>query len=191
MNARIKPVDPAVTEGRTQELLNAVQAQMGVVPNMMKTMAHSPALLEGYLAFSGALRKGTLRPAVRELVALAVSQTNACQYCLSAHSLLAKHARATPEQIAAARKGKSDDAKTQAILSLALELMERQGDVADERLESFRQAGLSDGEIAEVVGHVALSTLTNYFNQLAHTEVDFPLVAVDDLSDVGAANAAV
>ncbi|HXT61026.1 MAG TPA: carboxymuconolactone decarboxylase family protein [Pirellulales bacterium] len=178
MTSRINPVDPAVAEGRTQELFAAVKAKTGGVPNMMKTMAHAPALLEGYLAFSGALSKGLLRPAVREQLALAVSQANGCEYCLSAHSLLGKRAGLAPEQIAAARKGEADDAQAQAALSLAHELIERRGDVSDEQLEAARLAGLSDGEIAEVVGHVALSTLTNYFNELARPELDFPRAPV-------------
>ena len=178
MTSRINPVDPAVAEGKAQELFVAVKAKMGSVPNMMKTMAHSPALLEGYLAFSGALGKGLLRPAVREQLALVVSQANGCEYCLSAHSLLGKHAGLAPEQIVSARKGEAQDPKAQAALSLARNLIDRRGDVSDEQLAAARETGLSDGEIAEVVGHVALSTLTNYFNQLAHVDVDFPKVPV-------------
>jgi len=179
MTSRISPVDPDLAEGRARALLGAVKSRLGGVHNMMKTMANAPALLEGYLAFSGALAKGVLPGAVREQLALSVSQANGCEYCVSAHTYLGKHAGLRPEQIAAAREGVSTDEKTQAALSLAQNLVEHRGDVSDEQLADARQAGLSDAEIAEVVGHVALSTLTNYFNQLARTEVDFPRVPVN------------
>lgn len=154
---------------------------MGKVPNMMKAMAHSPALLEGYLNFSGALAKGVLAAPLREQIALLVSQANGCEYCLSAHSLLAARGGLTREEITGAREGISAEAKSQAALSLAQGILDDRGDASDEQLADAREAGLSDAEIAEVVGHVALSTLTNYFNQLAHTEVDFPRVPVDGL----------
>ena len=178
MSARISPIDPAVAEGRVRQQLDGVKNALGVVPNMMRTMAHSPALLEGYLSLSAALAKGALRPAVREQLALAVSQVNGCEYCLSAHSYYGARAKLSPEQLQAAREGESEDPKTQAALTLALDLIDRRGDLSDEQLADARRAGLSDAEIAEVVGHVALSTLTNYFNQLAQTEVDFPRVPV-------------
>lgn len=176
MTSRISPIDPA--EGKAEVLLRGVKSKLGVVPNMMKTMAHSPALLEGYLAFSGALAKGILPAAVREQLALFVSQYNGCEYCLSSHTLFAGRAGLKPEQIAWAREGVADDPKVQAMLRLAGNVIDNRGDASDEQLAEAREAGLSDAEIAEVVGHVALSTLTNYFNELAHTEVDFPRVAV-------------
>lgn len=179
MSSRLTAVDPAASEGKASALLGSVKAKMGVVPNMMKTMAHSPALLEGYLTFSGALAKGVLPAAVREQLALVVGQANGCEYCVSAHSLFAGRAGLSPEQIAWAREGVSNSPKTQAVLSLALSIIDARGNVSDEQFEDAREAGLSDAEIAEVVGHVALSTLTNYFNSLAHTEVDFPRVAVN------------
>lgn len=178
MSSRLSTVDPAVAQGKAQTLLAAVKAKMGVVPNMMKTMAHAPALLEGYLAFSGALAKGTLAPAVREQLALAVSQANGCEYCVSAHTYLARPAGVDSEQIAAARDGVARDVKTQAVLTLAQAIVDTRGDISDEQFAAAREAGLTDAEIAEVVGHVALSVLTNYFNQLARTEVDFPRVPV-------------
>jgi uncharacterized peroxidase-related enzyme len=179
MISRLTAVNPAASEGKASALLGSVKAKMGVVPNMMKTMAHSPALLEGYLAFSGALAKGVLPAVVREQLALVVSQANGCEYCVSAHALFAGRAGLSPEQIAWAREGVAQDAKTQAVLSLALNILEARGDVSDEELDDAREAGLSDAEIAEVVGHVTLSTLTNYFNNLAHTELDFPRVPVN------------
>jgi uncharacterized peroxidase-related enzyme len=179
MTARIVPVDSAVANEPTQQLFSAVKARMGKLPNMMKTMAHSPALLEGYLAFSGALNKGVLPEIVRQQIALFVSQENGCEYCLSAHTLIGRHAGLSREQVFLARQGQAQDPKQQAVLNLVQNILDWRGDISNEQFAAARVAGLTDAEIAEVVGHVALTTLTNYFNQLTQPDVDFPRVSAN------------
>jgi len=176
MTARVGVVESAQADARTQQMFAAIKSQMGKVPNMMKTMAHSPALLEGYLAFSGALNRGVLPEIVRQQIALFVSQHNGCGYCLSAHTLIGRHAGLKREQVLLARQGQAQDARQQAVLNLVRDILAESGDLSTEQFNAARQAGLSDAEIAEVVGHVALTTLTNYFNQVAQPAVDFPSV---------------
>jgi uncharacterized peroxidase-related enzyme len=176
MSSRITPVNPATVQGPVKDILASIKAKIGMVPNALKTMAHAPAALEGYLSLSGALSKGVLPAKVREQIALTVSQANQCEYCLSAHSVTGKLAGLTPEQILAARKGTADDPKTQAVLQLVHDIHERRGNVTDEQLAAARKAGVNDAELAEVVGNVALMTLTNYLNQVARTDIDFPRV---------------
>ena len=74
----IPTVDNSV-EG-SKPLLAAVQKQMGVVPNLMKLVGHSPAALEGYLSLNGALGKGKLSVQLRERIALTVAEYNGCDY---------------------------------------------------------------------------------------------------------------
>jgi uncharacterized peroxidase-related enzyme len=179
MSQRITTVEPSQATGHTKELLDAVQAKLGVTPNLMKTLAHSPAALEGYLSLNNALAKGALPAKAREQIALAVSQENGCEYCVAAHTLLGGKAGLKPEQILAARKGSSDDAKTRAELELARQILDARGNVTDAQLAAARESGVGDAEIAEVVAHVALNVLTNYFNVLARTDVDFPRVSMD------------
>ena len=176
MSYRISPIDPAAAQGKAKELLAAVKATLGITPNMMRAMAQSPAALEGYLALNGALAKGALPATLREQIALAVAQVNGCEYCLSAHAALGKRAGLNADQIGAARRGRSPDDKSTAALVLAQAVVEKRGDIADEQLVAARNAGLGDGEIVEVVAHVALNVLTNYFNLVARTEIDFPRV---------------
>ena len=78
MSTRIAPIDPASAQGKARELLSAVQSKLGMTPNLMRTLAQSPAALEGYLSLNNALAKGTLPAAVREQLALAVAQQNRC-----------------------------------------------------------------------------------------------------------------
>lgn len=177
MTARIAPLDPSVVEGQTKELFGVVKSKFGVVPNALKTMGHSPAVLEGYLSLGGSLAKGALPAKVREQIALAVSQQNGCEYCLSAHSFTGKHAGLKPEELLAARSGSADDPKAQAILDLTTSLLEKHGNLSDEQLTAARAEGVTDEEIVEVVGNVAFMTLTNFLNNTALTDVDFPKVS--------------
>lgn len=172
-------VDPATSTGRAADLLAAVQRRFGVTPNMTRAMANSPALLKGYLELSGALNSGVLDGATQEQIALAVSQANSCSYCLSAHSYLAERvAHLSDDDIAAARRGQAPDPKTAALLGFATALNDTRGAITVDDVDAVRSAGASDEEIAETIGHVALTVLTNYFNKAAGVDVDFPAVTV-------------
>ncbi len=171
-------IDPSAAAQPVADLLAAVQRGLGVTPNMTKAMANSPALLSGYLGLSGALGKGVLTGPVREQIALAVSQDNACSYCLSAHSYLAEHvAHLSADDVAAARKSDAADPKTAALLSFATTVNDTRGKATADDFADVRAAGATDEEIAETIGHVALTVLTNYFNIAAAVEIDFPVAA--------------
>ncbi len=174
------PLIPSdTTDNAAAELLAAVQRGLGVTPNMTRAMANSPAVLQGYLGLSGALATGSLRPAVREQIALAVAQANSCGYCLSAHSYLAEHvANLSAAEISDARRATSTDPKAAAILKFAVVVNTTHGAVSAHDVEQLRAAGASDAEIAETIAHVGLNVLTNYFNKAAAVEIDFPVVTV-------------
>ncbi len=175
--SRITALDPVQVSGKTAELFTSVKSQLGVVPNLMRTIGHSPAALEAYLGFSATLSKGVLAAKVREQLALAVAETNSCDYCLAAHSLLGKGAGLTAGAIIDARLVRAEDPKTDALLKFAAAVVEARGLVADEALSAVRAAGATDAEIIEVIAHVALNILTNYTNHVAQTVVDFPKAA--------------
>ena len=171
-------VHPATAPAPARDLLAEVHRRLGATPNMARTMANAPALLRGYLDLSGALSRGVLSPATRERIALAVAQGNGCSYCLAAHSYLAEQVtHLNAADIAAARNATSDDPKTAAILAFATAVNDGRGTITSEHLAAARAAGLSDEEIAETIGHVALNVLTNYFNKAARGALDFPAVA--------------
>ncbi|MFY7913249.1 MAG: carboxymuconolactone decarboxylase family protein [Rubrivivax sp.] len=159
-------------------LLAAVERQLGVVPNLMKLLGHSPAALEGYLSLSGALAKGKLGAPLRERIALTMAEFNGCDYCLSAHSYLAAHvAKLGASEIDAARDGRSDDARSAAALHFARRVAASRGRVCDADLAALREAGFDDAAVLEIVLNVALNVLTNYVNNVARTDIDFPLVS--------------
>lgn len=173
------PATIAAAPTASQPMLEAVNKQLGLVPNLFRLVATSPAALEGYLGMSGALGKGLLPAATRERIALAVAEVNGCAYCLSAHTYLGKNlAKLDDAEIAANRAGASNDPKADAAVRFAVKVTEQRGHVSEHDVQAVRDAGYSDAQLVEIVQHVALNTWTNYINEVAKTEIDFPLVAV-------------
>lgn len=175
--SRLPLIQPETATGPAADLLAGVQKALGVTPSMTKAMANSPAVLKAYLDFSGALGTGVLPARVREQLALLVAEENGCDYCLSAHTYIATTiAKLDAGEADRARTGLAADAKAQAALALAAEILRTRGGVEDADLKAAREAGLTDGEIAEVVAHVALNVFTNYLNKVADTDIDWPVV---------------
>src|SRR5258708_10644319 len=172
--ARFKSVNPAAATGRTKELLNSVKQKFGMVPNITRLMANSPAVLEGYLSFSGALASSSLDPQLREQIAIAVASANSCDYCLSAHTAAGRMAGLSQEELRAAQHGESAAEKESAALRFATELVLERGGVDDEDVNLLRQAGFDDSQIVEIVAVIMLNMFTNYFNHVAETEIDVP-----------------
>jgi uncharacterized peroxidase-related enzyme len=157
--------------------LEAAKRQLGVAPNLFRVIANSPAALAGYLGLNAALAQGALDAKTRERIALAVAEVNGCGYCLAAHSYLGKTlAKLDAAEIAANRAGGSTDARAAAAVRFAVQVVEARGHVGDAELAAVRAAGFDDAQIIEIVLHVALNTLTNYVNEVAGTEIDFPAV---------------
>ena len=176
--SRLNPIQPELATGKAKELLDGVQAKLRVTPNMTRVMANSPAVLQGYLSFSGALAGGALDAKLREQIALEVGEQNSCQYCVSAHTAIGKMTGLSDTEIEAARGASSTSPQNASALRFAELLVDKHGRISDADLDAVRAAGFSDTEIAEIIAHVALNIFTNYFNNAARVEVDFPKVAL-------------
>lgn len=175
--ARLIALDPETTTGKSKELFNAVQGKMGMVPNMMRTMGNSPAVLNGYLAFSGALNESSIGGKLNELLALTVANANGCDYCNAAHTFIGGQLlKIDAHTIDDARFGTSHDEKTNAALQFAKTVIATKGHVESAAIENVKAAGFNDAQIAEIVAAVAVNIFTNYFNNVAKTVVDFPQV---------------
>lgn len=175
--SRIVAVDPATATGEAKPLLEAVRAGLGMVPNFMRVLAHSPVALQAFLGFHGIAGHGALDSRTQERIALAVAERNACNYCLSAHTAIGRKAGLDNAEILAARQGGSSDARAAAAVTFASALLEDAGQVGDEAFEAVRAAGYSDAEIVEIVAHVALNLFTNILNKAVQVEIDFPHAA--------------
>lgn len=172
----ITPAVAANTDSTTQQTLAGLKAKLGSLPNLFTTLAVAPAALQGYVALSGAVAGGALNARQREQIALVVGQENACEYCLAAHTAIGKLVKLSDAEIAHARAGTAPNAKDAALVALAKSIVTARGNVPAAEMAGYRAAGVTDGEILEVVANVALNILTNYTNHVAGTDIDFPKV---------------
>ncbi len=182
---RFLAISPEDAAGRAKELLDGVQATLGMIPNLMRTMANSPAVLEAYLNFTGALAMGSLPARLREQIALTVAEVGGCDYGLAAHSALGKVVGLSHQDILDSRQGTSPDRRVDAALQFARTVIHQRGRVGDDDIAPLRRVRYGDGEIAEIVANVALNLFSNYFNHVADTVVDFPKVSLSSWRDVG------
>lgn len=164
----------------SKPVLDAVQKQLGTVPNLFRLIATSPAALQGFAANNAALGK-VLDVKMRERIALAVAQVNGCDYCLSAHSYLGLNlAKLSPEEIRLNRTGASGDAKANAAVQFAAKVVQARGHVGATDVQAVRDAGFSEGEIVEIIAVVAENVFTNLLNIVVDTDIDFPVVRATD-----------
>lgn len=173
--SRIQPLDPESATGRSGDLLNQIAQKNGKAVNIQRVLAHSPAALQAYLGIGEALGQGALSPGLRERIALVVAQENGCNYCLSAHTFIGARAGLSADEMLAARRGGAEGEKDRVVVDFARTLVRERANVSEEQVQRLRQAGLSDGEIVEVVANVVQNIFTNYINHVADTAVDFPL----------------
>ena len=174
---RISPLDPVKATGRIKQILDDMQAKLGVVPTLFRVLANAQTALEAYVKFNAALADGTFDAKVREQIGLTVAESNLSGYCLSAHVFIGGKIGLTKEEITDAARATSANAKTDAILKLARSIIVRRAEISDSDLDSARNAGLTDGEIVETVANVVLNIFMNYLDHVARTVVDFPPVS--------------
>lgn len=168
-------IDAAPAAAHTS--LKAVEKQLGLVPNMFRLVANSPAALTGYLQLSVASAQSGLDTATRERIALAVAELNGCGYCLAAHSFLGrKVAKLDDAEITANRNGASNDPKADAAVRFAAAVVRQRGQVSNDQVQAVLSAGYSEAQVLDILLAIALNTFTNYVNEVAKTEVDFPAV---------------
>ncbi len=179
----IKPVNKETASASVNTKLEAVHKKLGFVPNLISTLANSEVALDAYLNLSGSLEKGELKSQNKERIALVTAHFNGCEYCSAAHSFLAQQQKVPNEDIAA--NGHSADSKIEALINFAESLLEGKGRADEKVLAQVRAAGYSDSVLLETVAHVSLNVLTNFANNLANTEIDFPAV---DLGEAKVAN---
>ena len=173
---RLEQIDPAQATGKVKTIFDALQTKLGLVPNLTRGLANSPAALEAYVAMKTALGGGALDARFGERIALATAEVNDCEYCLSAHTFIGGKLGLPEAELLAARRGESSDARIAEGLRFARLLTLRRGRIDAADVQRVKAAGYTDGEIAELVAHVAVNVFTNYFNLVNVTPIEFPLV---------------
>lgn len=174
--ARINLVTAESANPEQKALFDAIQAQLGVVPNFLKVFANSPAALRAFLGLHGIAGEGSLDPQTRERIALALAQQNTCEYCLSAHTAIGRKAGLDGAEIEANRSGTSQDGKAAVAVRFARSLVEHTGEITTAELLEMREAGYSESDIVEVITHVGMNILTNLLGKAGRIDIDFPKV---------------
>jgi AhpD family alkylhydroperoxidase len=146
----------------------------GSIPNLMATLANSPAALEGYRALETVWENGSFAPRERQLILLAASVENHCSYCTAAHSTVLKTALRTPADIVFAVQHNIPvpDAKFHTVVTLVNELVRGRGYAREETIRNFIAAGYRKEQVMELLVGIALKTISNYLDHLSHVPVD-------------------
>ena len=178
--SRINIVTFETADAEQKALLDAIQSKLGMVPNFLAILAHSPDALKAFLGLHGIAEAGQLDPQTRERIALAVAQGNSCEYCLSAHSAIGRKAGLTGDEIEANRAGTSQDSKAAAAVTFAKALNENLGEITQAELNAVRDAGYGEAEIVEIITHVGMNILTNLIGKASQVDIDFPKVTLQE-----------
>jgi AhpD family alkylhydroperoxidase len=169
---RLHPLDPEQATSTAKPLLGGIIERHGDAGPMVRTMAHSPALLQGYLELSRAMKRSALPRALGEKISLAIQEWLGCALCLQAHTAAARKAGVSDADITLARQGTAIDAREATLITYAMRVLTEPSTIADDDLAELRLHGWSDRIIADIVGLVALNQLTGAFNLVAGLEPD-------------------
>ncbi|MGV9313206.1 carboxymuconolactone decarboxylase family protein [Streptomyces sp. NPDC003691] len=164
---RLTALTPETAVGASRDLLAELVSRHGRIGDMVSTMAHSPAVLGGYLQLSRAMGRAKLDRRISERISIAVQVQQGCGLCLDAHTGAARALGVAEEEIERAREGTSADPAIAAIIALALRIYREPASITDDEVAALRAHGYGDRAIADVVGVVALNILTGSFNLLA------------------------
>ncbi len=170
----LKPLSFEEANADSQAIFTNVKSKIGMVPNLYATMGVSDKLLGGFLNFTETLKSGEFTNKEYEAIALATSQANGCAYCLSAHTAIGKMNGFTEEETLELRTNTIVDSKLNALVSLVSEVAENNGHPSDSTVQAFFNAGYTKAAFAELIGAIALTTITNYVFHNGGFEIDFP-----------------
>ena len=159
-----EPLTPETASGRSQDILTELTRRHGEVGAMVSTMAHSPAVLEGYLGLSKAMRRSKLSRAVSERISLAIQQRQGCEMCLGFHTAAAAAAGLSEDEILAARLATSADPAAAEAIRFGMQIYTAPWSISDDDVDQLVDLGYSERDIADIVGIVALNVLTGAFN---------------------------
>lgn len=155
-------------------ILAEVRREFGFVPGLLAGLAESPSALKAYLQLTELLDQTSLSPAERHIAALAASVENRCDYCVPAHSHMARSVAGVDDAVVdAARAGqKLPDPRLDALAVFTRAVVQRRGWASDAEMASFLAAGFSRANALDVVLAITLKTLSNYANRIMRTPLD-------------------
>lgn len=168
----VQTIESAHPDAR--ERLETAARAGGFLPNLLGVLANAPTALETYQTVSAINARTSLTPAEREVIQITAARRNGCGFCAAGHTKLAlKKLRMPAELVEALRHTRAlDDPKLNALALFTLAIIDERGQVSDTQLHDFIAAGYNEQQVLEVVLGVSLSTLCNYANNVAKTEIN-------------------
>lgn len=164
---------------KNREILNNVEEKLGFIPNLYATYAYSDNALKNYMNFNSA--KTSLSTKEKEVVNLVVSQVNECQYCISAHTKMAKNNGFTEGQILEIRSGQAPfDPKLNILAKLVKESVERRGKISKDTISDFINAGWTKENLVDTMLLIGDKTISNYLHNAIEFPIDFPIVEMKE-----------
>ena len=158
---------------QAQKTLQQAKGKYGFIPNLMATMAESPALVKAYAAIGQIFEETSFTDIEKQLVLLAVSYENTCDYCMAAHSTIAQMVKMPAPIIEALRSGRTiPDKKLEALKQFVTIVVRNRGNVTEDEVEAFLDAGYTRAQMFDVLAGVGMKTLSNYTNHIADTPLD-------------------
>lgn len=176
----LKVLTPGQVDDSTKEIFQMIKQKLGMLPNIYAAMGNSPQMLKGFLAFEDALKKGSFSAKEYEAIALAVSEANYCEYCLAAHSAIGKMLGYSESEVIDIRRGTSSDRRLKALTILAKELTVKRGKASPDSIDSFLSTGYDHKAFTELIGLVAIRSITNYIFSNGEFDIDFPKAPILD-----------
>jgi len=171
---RIKSVEPNEATGEVGEIYQSLEKQFGKVFNQFKAMGASPVALKAYVTLQDLISEGSLSPVEQETVRLITSQYNSCKYCTAAHTKVLEMHKLDEEETINIRQGTSAEEKRAALVAFTHTLLMKKGFASDDELKSFYDAGYTNDDIGVVITIIGQKMISNHFNNLNDTELDFP-----------------
>ena len=160
-------------EAPAAEMLGDIEKAYGFIPNLYGVFAESPAALRAYMAMGKIFDESSFSATERQLIILAVSRYNECNYCIAAHTVVAGMQKVPTDVIEAIREDRPiRDSRLEALRTFATSVVENRGWVTDEQVSAFLAAGFSRAQILEVIVGISFKTLSNYTNHVADTLLD-------------------
>ncbi len=166
-----------------QAIFDSLEKAVGFVPNLYATMATSENALKNFLDFANS--NSSLNTKEKEVINLAVSEFNQCQYCLSAHTAIAGMNGYTQEQINELRIGVATfDERLDALAKLSRNIAVNKGEASPELVSNFLASGWTKENLIDTVIQIGEITITNYLHKLTNVPVDFPVAQSLELAEV-------
>ena len=158
----------------SKPILEGAQQQLGFVPNLYAKLAESASALKAYMGLSGHFEKSSLDPTEQQIVLLTASVENGCEFCVAAHSVIAKNMVGVDAEVVDAIRSRQPiaDDRLEALAGFTRQVVRERGWVNGAPADAFLAAGYNHENALDVVLGVTLKTLSNYSNHLTDTQVN-------------------